>query len=112
MFTYCCYLRSDDLRLDKSFVESTKHSVSVTTSTAGAYIFENYIHDESVLAHDVDCTGLDPILEICITDGDVIEEEAKPWDLVTANRPRLPSPDREFMDQLIKQSNGGTGTCT
>lgn len=69
--------------------------------------FEQYHRDESVWTHNTDSADLDPILEMCIADSDNDSEEES-HSLVTANKPKLPSPDREFMDELVKQPNGGT----
>lgn len=106
MYTYMFYNSSDDLKLEEDFVQSVTRSNTSDQVTVGQR-FEEYCQDESVFAHNVDSTDLDPILEICITDSDIDSEEDSRL-LVMTNKPKFPSPDREFMDQLVKQPNRGT----
>ena len=108
---YVCMLNvscnySGDLKLEEDFIQSVTRSNTSDQATVG-HRFEQYHRDEIVLTHGTDSTDLDPILEICITDSDNDSEEESHL-LVTTNKLKLPSPDREFMDQLVRQPNGGT----
>ena len=71
------------------------------------YQFEQFSRDDSVAALELDHTDMDPILEICV------HETSKGTILPLAefDRPhvQLPSPDKEFMDQLVEPSNGNAG---
>ena len=71
------------------------------------YQFEQFSRDNSVAALTTDCTDVDPILEICV------HETSKGMTLPLAefNGPhvQLPSPDKEFMDQLVETSSGNKG---
>ena len=71
------------------------------------YQFEQFSHDDSVAEHELDCTDLDPILEICV------HETSKgmilPLVETIGSHVQLPSPDKEFMDQLVEPSGGNTG---
>ena len=95
---------SNDLRLDENFMQSIRFSSHVVLKTMEPPV-EQFSHDDSVTAHTIDCTGLDPILEICITDDTSNEEEPQP--LVATNETRLPSPDKDFMNQVVQESNEG-----
>jgi hypothetical protein len=69
--------------------------------------FEQFSHDDSVASLAMDCTDMDPILEICVHE----TSKGTTLPLADLNRPhvQLPSPDKEFMDQLVEPSNGKTG---
>ena len=71
------------------------------------YQFEQFSRDDSVAALAMDCTDMDPILEICV------HETSKGMTLPLAefNGPhvQLPSPDKDFMDQLVDPTSGNTG---
>ena len=71
------------------------------------HLFEQFSCDDGVTAHDLDCTDLDPILEICIDD----DIKGETQSLMTSNEPRvqLPSPDKEFMNQLVEGSSNSAG---
>ena len=92
--------------MEEDFIQSVKRSNATDQATVG-HRFEQYHRDESVLTHSTDGADVDPILEMCITDSDINSEEES-HSLVTTNKPKLPSPDREFMDELVKPPNGGT----
>ena len=65
--------------------------------------FEEFCRDDITVAHD----DLDPILEMCIwSEGD---NEGESHSLVPANELPLPSPDKEFMDEVIKDSKSSAG---
>ena len=96
---------SDDLLFDEDFAQSVKSFNSNRHTSTTVYQFERFSRDDSVSAHELDCTDLDPILEICV------HETSKGTTLPLAGtnerHVQLPSPDKEFMDlQLVDPSNG------
>ena len=104
---------SGDLTLDEDLAKSVKTFKSNSTyRSTTVYQFEEFSRDDSVAAHELDCTSLDPILEICVYE----TSEGTTLPLVDTNSPQvqLPSPDKEFMEQLVEHSNGKKGTmhCT
>ena len=96
---------SNDLKLDNNFVNSKKYLKLSASNT----LFEHYSYDDTVSSYNTkDYTDLDPILEICITDNAKTVEHMSQL-AVTADKPQLPSPDQEFMNQLVTESNGDKG---
>ena len=76
--------------------------------TATVYQFERFSRDDSVSIHELDYTDLDPILEICIDEN----SRGTTLSFGDSSKPhvQLPSPDKEFMDLLVKHSSDNTGT--
>ena len=97
---------SGDLAHDEALAQSVKSFNSNSTSTT-LYQFDQFSRDDSVAAHELDCTDLDPILEICVHE--TSKEMTLPLAETIEPHVQLPSPDKEFMDQLVEQSNGNTG---
>ena len=98
---------SGDLALYEDLAQSAKSFNPNSTSNI-VYQFEQFSHDDSVAAHELDCTDPDPILEICVHE----TSKGMTPPLVENIGPhiQLLSPDKEFMDQLVEPSDGNTGT--
>ena len=69
--------------------------------------FEEFSRDDSATTHAAGWDDLDPILEMCIMNDE--DNEGKTRSLVSTNDPPLPSPDKEFMDEVIKDSHSNAG---
>lgn len=98
---------SGDLTLAEDFTRSVRHFNTINTTTTVNNQFEEFSHDDSVTTNELDCTDLDPILEICVDEN----SKGTSLSLVDSNEPhvQLPSPDKEFMDLLVEHSSGNTG---
>ena len=94
---------SDDLKLDDVFAKANNFSKDLSVSGT---VFEQFFHDNIVPEVYVDL--VDPILEICLA-GSAMDTESAPQIADTSDTPKLPSPDQEFIEELVTDSNGEKG---